>query len=340
MIKVSRKGMIEALGTVQPGLAKKEIVEQANHFAFTGDEVATFNDFICVVHPFKTDFICSVSADELYRVLNKIDQDEIELSCTEKEIKINAGKTKAAIKIQSGDILMGNIDALKIDKIKKWSSLPKDFVEGMTLCIFSASKDMTNPTMTGVYVDREAITSTDDLRISQYLMDGEIKGAFLIAATTASELIKFDIVSYAIKDGWAFFKTKNDAIFCAQLMIGAQYPNVDRYFEIEGVKFQLPETLKGAIETAMTLAKGDTDADLLIDVHIGKNSIKCRGSSDLGWIENELEGKINIDKEIQFSINPVFLLKILEHTHKVEFGTDRLLFKANDFYHLISIRTD
>ena len=62
-MKIEREELLKVLSAIRPGLAKKDIVEQATHFIFTGQEVLTYNDQICISYPFETDFECSVPAD-------------------------------------------------------------------------------------------------------------------------------------------------------------------------------------------------------------------------------------------------------------------------------------
>ena len=52
-IKVNRVELKEALERVRPGLASKDIIDQATSFAFLKDRVVTYNDEISISHPVK-----------------------------------------------------------------------------------------------------------------------------------------------------------------------------------------------------------------------------------------------------------------------------------------------
>ena len=66
---IKRAELKEALETVKPGLASKEIIEQSTSFAFMGDKVVTYNNKISMSHPVKgLDITGAVKADEMYQL--------------------------------------------------------------------------------------------------------------------------------------------------------------------------------------------------------------------------------------------------------------------------------
>ena len=52
-MKIDRKELRNILAAIKPGLGKKEFVNQTCHFMFFPDKIATFNERICIMHPFK-----------------------------------------------------------------------------------------------------------------------------------------------------------------------------------------------------------------------------------------------------------------------------------------------
>jgi hypothetical protein len=338
-MQVKKKDLIQALDTVKPGLAKRQIIEQSTHFVFADDEVVTYNGNMSIIHPFKTGLSCSAPADELYKILGKITQDEVTLSHKNDELKIDGGNVRGAVSTRSGSELLDNVKDLGVNKIKTWTPLPKDFLEGMELCIFSASKDMSDPVMTGLYIDQDTITSSDRFRVSRYILDGEVKKPFLLPAKVAAELIDYQVVEYCIKD-WVFFRTKGGTIIASRLILSRDYPDMNEVLKVSGTKLVLPKDFDQAVETAMVMLEADTASEKLIDVQLAGHSIKCRGQKALGWIERELEKGVAIKENVGFSINPDFLLIILKHTHQMIFANDnrKVVFKADNFVHLIAIK--
>ena len=66
-MEVNKEELLKILIAVKPALSKKEILLQMSHIIFTGEDVATFNDTLCIIHPYKTDFKCSVQGEEFYK---------------------------------------------------------------------------------------------------------------------------------------------------------------------------------------------------------------------------------------------------------------------------------
>ncbi len=337
-VKIKKEVLFEALKLVQPGLAKKEIVEQATHFVFTGQELCTFNDHICVIHQFVTDFICSIPADHFYKILDKMPQEDLDIILKDNKIIMKAGKITGGVSTQTGEGLLKRIDLL-MDKKTTWQPMTDDIMQGLELCIFSASRDMSDIRLTGIYIDRDAIISSDNLRMSQYFLLKDIKQSFLIPATSVLELLKYKVSRFCIADGWAFFETGDKTLFCCQLIIGMKYPVLDDFFEFEGIKFEMPADLKNVIEKASVISEGETDAEKLIEIKIEQGNITCRGQNELAWLELAMMTDIKLKESIQFSINPFFLMKILDHTRKVRYGQGRILFESDDFLHLIAVKS-
>ncbi len=325
---------------VKPGLAKRDIIEQATHFAFTGKEVITYNDSICISQPFETDFFCSVPASQLFKILDSLSSRNVVLQLNKKKkMEVKASGIRASVATQSGEEILDYVGKLELDDNKKYKLLPVDFVEGLTLCMFSASRDMTVPELTGVYIDNNVIMSTDDLRISRYELSGNVKKSFNIPASSVQELIKLPIGRFCVSDSWAYFKTKDGVVFCARLIAG-DFPSVSGLFDFKGTKLTLPEKLSWAIDTAMIMGQGEVEVDKLISVRVEGKFIYCKGENELGWLEAKVKFDPSKKRDISFSINPNFFLKILSHTRSMKYGADRALFQTENFSHLLRLIAD
>ena len=332
-MKLKTKELLTILSKLKPGLADKSIVEQATHFIFTGKQILTYNDQICIVYPFETGFHGSVPARELYKVLSDIKQDEIELSHDEANLIIQSKGTKANLLSHGGEEILELVKVLKLTSIV-WQDLPEGFLEGVFLCMFSASKDVTQPVLSRISVADTFINSSDRMRISNYEMQGPIDSPFLLSRNDAQELVKFSITKYCVGDNWVYFGMEDGVIFCSRV-VKEQYPDTEEYFELEGVRIKLPKDLKQSVDSVLVLAEGDSDIDKKIDVEIAEGKIRCKGERDVGWIENELDIRYSKEKGIKFSINPIFFSQVLEKATTVICGEERALFRSGSFKLLV-----
>lgn len=337
-MKIKREDFIKVLAAVRPGLAKRDIIEQATHFIFTGKEVITYNDYICISHPLKTDFKCTVDADKLYKVLAGISAEQIDISVEKDEFRVSSKKTKSGLSSYREGKILEYIDGLGMKKEKKWKKLPEGFVEGMFLCMFSASTDMTHGILTCICLEGENIIASDDLRISWYKMAGAIDKKMLVPVQSAVELVKFPVVEYSVSkiDGvisWLHFRTKDQVMFSTRTMEG-DYPSVESHFEMEGKKVALPKDLQSAVKYVSVLADGAVDIEKKIKVAVEGKTITCTGSCSVGWVSQsvpiEYEGR-----DFTFQINPLFLHEVLGKSTKVVVGKQSAKFLSGKFKHVM-----
>ena len=82
-MKIDKKHLVKALQQTKPGLAQKAIVEQFTHFIFSGKEIMTYNDEVCICCPFESDFKTSVKADDLWKLLAGIQGEGLDMRLSE-----------------------------------------------------------------------------------------------------------------------------------------------------------------------------------------------------------------------------------------------------------------
>lgn len=336
---IQKQQLIDVLTAVRPALAKKAMIEQATHFIFCGDKILSYNDRICIAIPFKTDFVCSISADEFYKILTSITQEEIDIKLIDQKLKITAKKLNVTLTTETGNAILNMIETLDLDNIPKLlRPLPTEFREAVSLCSFSAAKDMSNPILTCIFVNDNKVASSDNLRISEYTLSRSIRAKFLLPATSAIELVKFELEKFAISptNNWVYFTTKAGAIFCSRLMDN-NYPDYTQFLSSDdGIEIILPDETRQLVETAAILASGDDDQNKEVEISIDDGKLKCRGENKLGWIESESD--IKTTQSIEFIINPIFLLMILIHTHTMCCDGSKTIFTSGNFKHAIALK--
>jgi len=204
-MKVKRTEVLDALSRVEPGLAAKEIVEQSQSFVFVDGDVLTFNDEIAIAHPLDVGIQGAVKADEFYKLMSKLKEDELDITTDGGELRVKGQKKEAGIRMEAEITL----PLKEIAPPKKWTQLPSKFCDALKFCIFSTSTDMTKPALTCLYVNDTSVVSCDNFRLTRYSMGDEAKGLFpapfLLPAAAARQLLKYAPKKYAIVGGWIHF---------------------------------------------------------------------------------------------------------------------------------------
>lgn len=336
-MKIKREKLVEILTTVKPGLSKKSIIEQASHFIFTGKEILTYNDRICILYPLESEFSCSIPAEEFYKILTGIHCEDIELTFNNDKLLIAGDHVKANLTIDTGDSIIEKTNSLAFNKaLKKKQSLPDNFIEALSLCMFSVSKDETRPELTGVLIEDQYVASTDGIRISEYKMSNSIDDVILIPATSIIELVKFNAKYFYFDKSWAYFIAENNAIF-ASILIDAEYPDYTKFLKgFDTKEITLPDNMEQIINTSSILAEGNYDLDKEITIRISKNKIECKSQNEKGSILYESKFDYQ-DNNIEFIINPFCLSKILSYTKSMFYSENKVLFRNKSFKHIIAL---
>lgn len=329
-MKIKTKKLNTIFEKIKPGLAQKDIIEQAKNIVFDGKYIFTYSGNIGVFFPFKTDFVCSVPAQELIKIVSEILDEEIDIEFLENSLKLSGKNIEVELNVLINDIQ--DSDKM-VNQDVRFYKLPENFQQGIDLCSFAVSKDVSSY-LNGIYVIEENMFGSDDLRISYFEMKSEVKKSFLIPLSSVLSLKGFELKKYGVKDGWIFFKDFDDVLFCSRLL-ELDYSDPSQYFEFEGKQIIFPEDMRMLVEKAEILSEGDFDIDKKITVKIKNNKVTCIGENDIGKIHTF--AKMIVDTNIEFIINPIFFKRILSETNSAKIKGDRIMFETENFKHLISL---
>lgn len=336
-MQIKKETLLTALEAVKPGLATKEVIEQTTSFAFRNGYVTTYNDEISISHPIPgLEIEGAIKADKLYSLLAKIKKEEIEITITDNQLLLTAGRTKAGIPIEA-EI---KLPVEEIGKIDRWKPLDASFCKALAFSASACSKDMSRPLLTCVHVRKDGfMEASDAYKIIQYNTKKELPVTkFLIPASTASLVIKFAPTKIAEGTGWVHFKTEKGTIISCRVFEG-EYPDTSSVIQIkDSVQITLPSTIEEILERAIVFAKRDHTLDETIAVTITNNRFKMKSESDGGgWFEEETNIKYN-ETPIEFSITPYLLQGILKESLNCEFTSSRLKFTGESWVYVLCLK--
>lgn len=262
---INRNEFLQALNQALPGIETgTTILEGADAFIFDEEGLHSYNDNISIFVPFvlkdkKNKNICgAVKAQDFYNLISKLSGDTFTLFPKEKVWVIKSGNARAELTLLENAI-NEHIHAM-VPKQLKWQILADNFIDGIGTCLFSNNKSI----LAGVHVENNTITSTDEIRISQYnALDKFINSSFWITDGAVHELIKLDHPKqWALSKSWVHFLTEHGTIFSCKQLSCNNYPiakintvvqnNAQDPNDIEGT---LPKTLLAAINRAAALSK-------------------------------------------------------------------------------------
>lgn len=332
-MKINKEELRKALEIVKPGLANKEMIEQATSFAFLEDRVVTYNDAISISHPVPGLSIHgAIKADKLYGFLSKTGTKEIHIKADGKQIKMVAGKAKAGIAMQEEIRLP--LDE-EIGKKGKWKKLPKDFKKALDFAWPNCSADMTTPVLTCVNVNKDGrIEASDRLRLITYQIGELPLPGFLIPGTSTRELTRLDPTHMARGKGWSHFKTKEDTIFSCRVYEG-EFPETGGLFDFEGTEIKFPKGITDAIQRAQVFAKTDHISDEWVEIKFSEGNMEIKFEGETDWFSEDIKCDY-AGEEMSFKITPTFLLQILTTMDTCIKGEQALKFTGEDWQYVIA----
>jgi len=344
-MEVSRTELLNVLTKIRPGIAKKEFLEQSTHFILNNHEIVSYNDEISIAHPFDIGVICTVDDVMLYKLISKMEEDTVEINLDKNTLKVVCGDINSEIPVITESPIFRYIDKLVAEQDDgDWKKLPDDFIEGIGLCLFSASTDKTLGTLTCVWIEGEDILSFDKYRASWYKMSASVGTKFYIEATYLQGLMDFEQPSdYCLSKSWAHFQMGNGVIYSARLTMPAELlPVKQKIQEFQSETYvSLPYALLSAIEAAAITQQGEEAIRQKVTIEIGEDVIRCIGKSERGRIGKE----IHLDESLEvppFSISasPQSLCQILNKATDLYVGDNKALFRSKgreNFRHMLGL---
>lgn len=333
---LEREELLDALNAVMPGIDKKEIIEQMTHFQFTGENLVAYNDAIHIKYPFKTDFICSVPAKPLHRLISSLKGDRVSLKKAQNTLKVKSKESDSDLNIMVESDIDHILAKIEEDIIKqKYKPIPDDFTQAAQLCSFSASKDETQGTLTCVHVKGTTIEAGDRTRCSRYTMEKKMP-EFLIRASVPNELVKYNVARYAVSNAWVHFKTAEGAFFSCRRVKG-DYLDYEPFFkDFKGAKVKLPDKLGGAINTLLAFGDEGWMSQPYMELVFKKDKLVCKVKSNIGRSTRQMKMDYK-KKERSIKINPYLLKQVLDKANIVYIGSRLALLKHDKFKHIIAL---
>lgn len=328
MKKSDLKKVVDAM---KPAFKANDIAEFGKYLFFLKDKAFAYNGAMSIVLDYKSDAEFAVPAVEFTKFLEKVKSDDIELTIDE-AINIKAGKATASF--AKNDFILNKAKELPLHVPETFDALPKDFVQAMKMCQYSVGKDKSFEALTYLYVHKNRAASTDNYRVSQYLMGDELKEDLYIPGEALKYLISYDVVEYKLADGAIYFKGRDNAVFITRTG-SLPFPEYESYMERQGLELEFPVAMKEMVDTASVTVDGIVEVDKNVKIEIANNNIKVHSENEVGKVV--VEEKIDSSAEASILINPAFLSTILDITRKITLCENRIIFSTDKFKHVVAL---
>lgn len=327
-MKVNRKNFCNILNTVKVGLSNSKSLEGMLYFQFTGKDLMAYNNHILLKHEFKTDFTCFVHAGNLIKTVNNLTENKIDISVNEDKFIIKSRGIQLRLSLISDEELIERTSII-LNEVKecKWYTVPKNFMQCLSLCQFAISKKESDGTLQYAYVDNTQMIASDNNRIAKTILSKKMK-RMLLKHDIIPILKDLKIEKYGVTKSHIHFKTDGTYVLSVRKRIG-QYPEFSTIIKNseKGVSIVLSSDMIADLDISEIF---NTEFDSSVMIKLKDNHCYITATSEAG----EMYAKPKIDytgKEIKFYINPTFLTEMLNHSTTIIYNENSIRLQNEDF---------
>ena len=344
-MKVNRLAFVEALNKVMPGIEKEAILlEGANSFMFDEDWIKTFNDSISVSYPFRTGVKCLIKAEEFFKVLSKLEVDEVEMEVNDNKLVLKAGNTRIKMVMMKEDLFLLGDSLFREDN--KWFALSDKFKEALRSCVMVSTSDQMYSNLWGVSIGKDGLISSDNFRAAWYHLNMEEE--FVLPVNAAKELARIeDLIEYSQNEAWVHFHNKKGLCFSTR-KINNNFPRNDIKGLLDSSKFSdedlyiFPKGMVKLVERVSIFASPLQDReDEYIQIQLDEEgNLLIKGLREFGEIEDKIppDGIWKFPVDFILTINPKYLWSMLSVGNEFYLSENNLiLIKGANFDGAISL---
>lgn len=337
--------LLKGVKYVMPAVDQVQLVaENSDLITFSQDGLRTFDGTLFMFYPIETELDCSVKGKPLGDILSRIGGGNVRLSIEEE--KNGQFFLKGPGKKLKLPVIERNMDQFFLDEDLDFQKLPDDFMEGLSLCVYTASKDVTMGVLQGIYVDGNEMFASDNYRIGNYLMKDSIGAKFIIGRNHVEVLLKIgNFTEFSLDKSWIHFRGQNGERVGCRLIEGEyKFEQLRKIMDVkEKGQYEFPDNLGDLIHRAGVFSLQDSSQMWYVKLYREKDQLVVEGISEDGEYEERLAWDSDFPDDISLEMDPNFVLKLLGITKSFVLSDDgkfAVFTKGNEFRHLEMILRD
>lgn len=333
-MRVNREELLHQLKSVEAGLSRREIIEQSSCFIFKDGKVSTFNDEIACSQSTCLDVEGAVQADPLIAILDKLQEEAVEVQVGEEELLIKGKNRRAGIRMEVEVVLP--VDC--VEPPKKWKSLPEDFTDAINIVKECAGSDESQFELTCIHLYPKWIEASDGSQLARYRIKMDVKQSTLVRKESLKHIIELDMKKFSETKNWIHFKNTEGLVLSCRRYFKEEYPHkkITRILKASGLSpIVLPKGLKAAADKAEVFSNENAeDSDIEIKLQPDRILITGRGAS--GWFKEKKKIAYK-GPSLSFLISPILLREMIERHNKCEISNKILKARVGKFSYVTAL---
>lgn len=315
MPKVERQKFLNALESVEPGLAQNNISALASCFIFVDGQVLTYNGEIACASPIAGDLEdCAVQSALLLPLLQKIPDDEVNVLVDGSMLIVESGKTqgkkwKANRRAKCATESLEEFD-YSVEEPQKWKSIGEEFTAAIRGIGWASSTDVNKFALTCIHIHPQWMEASDNYQIARYSLKTKIKEPVLARRKSIQQMIQFGMNKMSVTDSWIHFKNGSGLQFSCRTF-NEKYTDLSKHLVGGGDKFVLPGSLGEIVDRAAIFSNDNVEGDE-VQVHLKPGKARIVGKGLAGEYVEQVSVSYKGPK-IRFQVPPKTLIEISEH---------------------------
>lgn len=305
-MRINREEFLRQLESVSPGLAAREVVDQATCFVFGGGFVTTFNDEVACSAPTAPGLSGAVPAQKMLDLLRKMTEEGLDLEMKPQEIIIKGTGRRSGIRLEA-EITM---PLSSLEAPTDWVPLGPDVLSGIEVASQCAAAESDNFLLKCIYIAPEYVEATDNYKAVKYNCKTGIETAALINHTAGRHLVGCGMTEICQTGNWLHFRNPSGLIIsCRQYK--ETYADLTAWYAKEGIEAHLPMGINEAVAKAAIFSD---DQEVTFMLKAGKMRVKAQNGD--GWFEEQREVKYD-GPAVSFMLSPKLVEAILKHGQNI-----------------------
>jgi hypothetical protein len=329
--RVSRTDLLQALEAVQPGLSSTDVLEQSASFVFRKGKVITYNEevYCRAKSPLPPAVLGAVPAAPLLAVLQKIPDDELDVSTAEGELRLAGKRRRSGVRMAEPQL-----DLSAVDRPDGWRPLPDRFTDAVQLVQECAGRDVSQFLLTCVHVHPDYLEACDNDQFTRYLLKTGAAAPFLLRRDSVKHICKLDMTEVAETEGWVHFRNP-DGLVLGCRRYAEDYPDLSGFLEFHGERMTLPRDLDKAAELAAVFSAENKEDDAVL-VRLRDGWLQVKGVGASGWASDTKKVRYH-GPVLEFRVGPAMLAQIANKHNDCEIGAGCLRIEGGKWTYLASL---
>ena len=306
-MKFSRSDLLQTLELVSAGISPQNIVTQSNCFVFQDGKVFTYNDELACSADCKINFSGAVQASSILPLIQKLQEDFLDIQPGEGEIRLVGKGRRAGITCeQEISLPLKNVDPTDD---AEWKPLPEDFDDAVDIVACSAGHNDSEFVLTCLHFAKGYVEACDNFQMTRHKLKLPLESDLLIRSEAVKRVVGFGANEFCETASWIHFRNEAGATIACRRYVH-DYPKLAEHLKGEGEELRLPAGLEEAVAKANIFASDDAGTTQQVKISLGENKITIEGRGVGGWYQERHKIKYT-GQSLAFVISPKLLSLVL-----------------------------